>query len=333
MQEDITKLTAEVTRVTDEKIDLIDSITRQTNLLALNARIEAAHAGDEGKAFAVVAQEMGSVSHQIMHVSQELKEAIAANISVMKDIIDRFRGARAADLALNIIEIIDRNLYERSCDVRWWATDSAVVRAAENSDADACAYASSRLATILKAYTVYLDIWIVDANGRVLANGKPEQYPVRGANVSAAPWFRDAMNTATGDDFAVADIARNDRLNDAAVASYATAIREGGKADGRIVGVIGIFFDWAPQAHTVVNGVGLEEDEKAHARVLVLDADLHVIAASNGVGLLTESYPLEREAGTRGFYQKDGKLIAYSLTPGYETYRGLGWYGVIETRL
>ena len=31
------------------------------------------------------------------------------------------------DLALNAIEFIDRNLYERTCDVRWWATDSAVV--------------------------------------------------------------------------------------------------------------------------------------------------------------------------------------------------------------
>jgi hypothetical protein len=25
-----------------------------------------------------------------------------------------------------------------------------------------------------------------------------------------------------------------------------------------------------------------------------------------------------------------GRLIAFHLTPGYETYRGLGWYGVIE---
>ena len=28
------------------------------------------------------------------------------------------------NLALNAIELIDRNLYERTCDVRWWATDS-----------------------------------------------------------------------------------------------------------------------------------------------------------------------------------------------------------------
>lgn len=37
------------------------------------------------------------------------------------------------DLALNVVDLIDRNLYERSCDVRWWATDSAVVQALESA--------------------------------------------------------------------------------------------------------------------------------------------------------------------------------------------------------
>ena len=46
----------------------------------------------------------------------------------------RSRGERMVDLALNAVELIDRNLYERTCDVRWWATDSAVVACvAENN--------------------------------------------------------------------------------------------------------------------------------------------------------------------------------------------------------
>jgi hypothetical protein len=333
MQEDIIKMTGEVARVTDEKIGLIDDITRQTSLLALNARIEAAHAGEEGNAFAVVAQEMVGVARDIGKVSKELKTAIAANISVVTELVAKFQGVRSADLALNIIEIIDRNLYERSCDVRWWATDSAVVDAAENPGEKNCAYASSRLATILKAYTVYLDIWIADARGRVIASGKPEQYPAAAnCDVSREKWFLDAMRTASGDDFAVADIAVNQALGGAAVATYATAIRRGGETDGEIVGVLGIFFDWAPQANTVVTGVGLSAEEKTVSRVMILDAASRVIAASDGRGILAETYPLDVSGGERGFYHKDGKTVAYSLTPGYETYRGLGWYGVIESR-
>ena len=31
-----------------------------------------------------------------------------------------------------------------------------------------------------------------------------------------------------------------------------------------------------------------------------------------------------------GFYQdRSGTMVAFHATPGYETYRGLGWYGVI----
>jgi len=331
MQDDIIKLTAEVARVTDEKIELIDSITRQTHLLSLNARIEAARAGSSGNAFAVVASEMSGVAKDIGSASQQLRTAIAANIAVMGEIVGRFRGVRCQDLALNIIEIIDRNLYERSCDVRWWATDSAVVEAAEDPTEQRCRYASLRLATILRSYTVYLDIWITDAHGRVVATGKPDKYNVVGRDVSQTPWFRDAMRTASGDDFAVSDIAANGGLGGAAVASYATAIRRGGDSNGSVVGALGIFFDWAPQAKTVVTGVGLSEEEKRQSRVLIVDGTGRVIAASDEVGLLSETYPLDHSAGPRGHYHKNGKLVAYALTPGYETYKGLGWYGVIET--
>lgn len=331
MQDDIIKLSSEVARVTEEKIGLIDAITRQTHLLSLNARIEAARAGSTGNAFAVVASEMGSVAKDIGVVSLELKNAIAANVAVMADMVARFRGMRCQDLALNIIEIIDRNLYERSCDVRWWATDSAVVEAAEDPTAERCRYAVSRLATILRSYTVYLDLWVADARGRVIANGQPDKYRVAGADVSGTSWFRDAMATRSGEDFAVADIAANPGLGDAAVATYATAIRERGDTNGRPIGVLGIFFDWAPQARTVVTGVGLADEEKAASRVLIVDAADRVIAASDGKGVLKEQYRLDRSGGNRGYYARDGRLVAYSLTPGYETYKGLGWYGVIET--
>ncbi|MDH8639244.1 chemotaxis protein, partial [Klebsiella pneumoniae] len=73
----------------------------------------------------------------------------------------------------NAIEIIDRNLYERTCDVRWWATDSAVVDCAANVTPQSAAYASKRLGVILNAYTVYLDLWLCDLHGKVLANGRP----------------------------------------------------------------------------------------------------------------------------------------------------------------
>jgi hypothetical protein len=337
MQEDILKLAYEVSRVTEEKVELIDSVMRQTNLLAINARIEAARAGASGAAFSVVAQEMGQVAIDISRISKELRGAVGANIDKLEragaEMMTQFRGARFTDLAHNAVEIIDRNLYERSCDVRWWATDSAVVDVLERPGAQSVAYAAERLATILRSYTVYLDLWVADAQGKVVASGRPHAYPgVKGLDVSDTDWFRKAMRTATGEAFAVADIETNRALGGAAVATYATAIRQGATNEGQPIGVLGIFFDWRPQAEAVVTGVSLSEEERRTTRVMLLDARHRVIAASDGKGLLQEIYPLDTAGQGRGHYAANGVLTAFALTPGYETYQGLGWYGVIESR-
>ena len=84
------------------------------------------------------------------------------------------RGERMVDLSLNAIELIDRNLYERTCDVRWWATDSAVIDCATAPTAASAKYASERLGVSLGAYTVYLDLWLCDLDGKVIANGRAE---------------------------------------------------------------------------------------------------------------------------------------------------------------
>jgi hypothetical protein len=55
-----------------------------------------------------------------------------------------------------------------------------------------------------------------------------------------------------------------------------------------------------------------------------------VIAASDGRGLLAEHVTLKLDGRRSGYYHDaSGSLVAFHATPGYETYKGLGWYGVI----
>jgi hypothetical protein len=316
------------------KVKAIHAITSQTRILALNATIEAARAGEAGKGFAVVAGEVKAVAGEVARIAGdmdgELRDAFDALKALGARMAEDMRGQRLVDLALNAIEIIDRNLYERTCDVRWWATDSSVVGAAEDPGPGRIEEVSRRLGVILSAYTVYLDLWLCDTAGRVIANGRPERYAVRGLDVSGEAWFRDAMATASGDDFAVADVARCPGLGHAAVATYAAAVREGGRVDGRPAGVLGIHFDWGPQAEAVVRGVRLMPDEAARSRALLVDTAGRVLAASDGQGLLTERIDLPRGGGGAGFHRDAaGRTVAYHRTPGYETYRGLGWSGVL----
>lgn len=334
MPERIVALSREVSTVATAKIDEIRRITWKTKLLALNAAIEASRAGEAGAGFAVVADEVKAVSSNVDALAEQLHNDLDDRINRLntlgRTLISSIRGSRLADLALNAIDIVDRNLYERSCDVRWWATDSAVVDCATRPEAAACEYASRRLGVILDSYTVYLDLWIVDSRGRVLASGRPNQYKgVQGQDVSSEDWFRRALATQDGSEFVACDITRNEALGGSGVATFATAIREDGRNTGAPLGVLGIFFDWDKQGQAVVDGVRLAEDERSRTRCLIVDAQHRILAASDGDGIFTK-FPLRTEGKRIGSYgDSGGNLIGFALTPGYETYEGLGWSGVV----
>ncbi len=336
MPERVVALSERVAQTANEKVNSIQAVTQRTKLLAINALIEAAHSGAQGKGFAVVAQEVALVSDEIKELSESLTKELAPQLRELTELgqglVQQVRGGRLADLSLNMIDIIDRNLYERSCDVRWWATDSAVVDCCANPTPEARDYASQRLGVILDSYTVYLDLWIADANGVVLASGRPDRYrAAAGTDVSGESWFRQAIETKDGGEFSVADVTRVRQLENAAVATYATAVREGGRQDGKVLGALGIFFDWSPQAQAVVDGVRLTDDERSRSRCLLIDSDSRILASSDHEGVLSERYPLDTSQGAMGYYtSSEGKMVGYALTPGYETYAGLGWYGVIE---
>lgn len=314
-------------------LSAIREINSSVKMLSLNARIEAARAGDAGKGFAVVSEEMKRLSDDIQTTAAKLEDEISRTENEMAEAAVNAQGARLSDLAFNAIEILDRNLYERTADVRWWATESAFVDACTDPEnREKSQIAMKRMDIILSNYTIYKDLVLIDLNGCIIANGRPGQYAVIGRDVSGNPWFRGAAATSNGLEYHVQDFGACDLTGDNVVI-YSAAVRESGLTDARVIGVLTVIFDWK-QAEYIVNNVRLSESEKTGSRVVLFNRRGNVIAASNRKGTqagdLSGITGIKRALnGEKGFTIETigGKrtLVAYACTPGYETYRGLGW--------
>lgn len=321
----------------------ISDLNRATHILSMNARIEAARAGDAGAGFGVVAEELTRLSADMSRATNGIATSSRQTGTEITELIDqlsnRVRDSRLCALALTNIDIIDRNLYERSCDVRWWATDSAIWQCAADPTGEARAYASQRLGQILDSYTVYFDLVLADLNGRVVANGRPKKFNTVGQNVADAEWFKSALATADGSHYGFQSLEASALAGRERALVYSCTVREQGVIHGKTLGVLGIVFAWDALGQTVVRQTPLSEQEWQQTRVCIVD-DSGLMLADSEERVLMDRIAFEgmKELFGQRYTSVTGRLvgqevcIAHAASPGFETYR-TGWHSLLIRRI
>ena len=337
--EHIAQLTQQLSTLLNETVEHIAGLNREARILALNAEIESARAGDAGVAFGVVAKAMSQLSEKTGDSAKELARGSRGLIREMQQVTDvlqtKMRGERLSDLALTNIDLVDRNLYERSCDVRWWATDGSVVAALASPTEENRRFASQRLGVILNAYTVYFDLVLCDLTGKVVANGRPAQHAVTGMMQDQASWFQAAMKTRSGDEFGFQAVHRSPLVNHQRSLVYSCGVRAGGESQGALLGVLGIVFNWDALGQAILDRMPLSAHEKQRAIACFVDAEGNVLA-DFPAGSLRDTFDNALFHGLRqgqkgyGVHHFGGReyCAGFAMSPGFETY-ATGWSSLV----
>lgn len=319
-------------------VDRMQEINRGIHLLSMNARLEAARAGTAGAGFGVVGQELTRMSENMREAATGLirdSQARGADLdAVLRVLNEDVVANRLCDLAYSAIDIIDRNLYERSCDVRWWATEPAVGNCLREGTAESVRHASQRLGQILDSYTVYADLVIADAQGRVIANGRPARYRSTGRPVDGTEWFRTAMATRSGTEFGFQSVHASELVDGQGILAYSCAVRDPQAPRNAPLGVLGILFKWQALGQTVVEQIPLSEAERRRTRACLVDERGRILADTRpgGSGVIDFPERCVMFRGKRGVLSTrvDGRpvRVCHAASPGFETYR-TGWHALL----
>jgi hypothetical protein len=317
---------ADLERVTDnikQRVKSINTINNETNMLAVNAAIQAGVAGAEGESFSVIASEIGQLARQ----SENFVSKINSLTEKLGQSVRNTVFMRLGEAAFDTIDKIDRNLFERYCDVQAFAAfDEFRTFLNDKAGSDGIQDLLRRLHQI---YEVYHDIYLLNLDGTIV--GAAIHRELLGQSQRDRDWFRECVNG----NLVVTDLYRSNSINDYTV-TFAAPIHD---ANNNIIGVLTTRFNC-----NVIYDIMKATIVGKGSQVLLVNTKGTVIGSPNKEGILVESFATSRafrslEQKSHGYIidkmHNDGPncAVGFSKTRGYLNYKGKGWAILIVREL
>lgn len=303
-------------------IQSIRQIAQHTNLLSLNSAIEAARAGEAGRGFSVVADEIKKLATSSLASTKESTKIIENIQSKANEVM----AVRTADVAYDTIDKIDRNLFERNCDAQAWAGFDKVKNCFSSTASDRTSVANELLKKLVDIYEVYLDLYVLDLEGTIVAAGVHRQ--LIGQNMAAKSWFKDAKatNTISVSDLYFSTFAKTHTI------AYTCPIRSD---EDHLLGYFSTRFNWN-FIYDIIDSARISKN----GDLLIINNEGYVIACRSRKGILIDNFKhltaaqLAIQGETYGYlFEKDLlgiKIYGYAHTRGYNAYKGKNWSALVS---
>jgi chemotaxis signal transduction protein len=305
-----------------------DSIQRELNRTVWNGNVRLVSSLDSGSDFTKV------LLREIGNAGRRTQETFERSISQLQETVVSTILDDAQLLASLAVDVLDRNLYERANDCRWWALNGALSRHLSGQVAASDRDASEILRHINSLYTVYHDIVLFDATGRIVAVSNASHASKVGRTINE-PWVTATLELRDSQQFAVSAFAPCDLYDGRHTLVYGAAVRNESR---RAVGGIGIVFDSSPQFKAMLRDAlpRTESGDIVSGCIgLFVDSRFGVVAATSEfepgdtIDLPRDLLDAQTSAGHTVCIKGVHYAIGIRRTSGYREYTGMGVFSLI----
>lgn len=276
-------------------------------------------------------------------IGAEIRYVFSESIKHIHQIAHETMSEKLLSASTVSLDVMDRNLYERANDCRWWALNKTFKDCLSLKAGDRGSLISevqSILEYINSLYTVYTVLFIYDKNGQVVALSKSNMSHLLDTNISNLPEVQRCLKMTGSQEYSVSDFVKSDFYNGEETYIYHAAVYNSDDS-GEIVGGVGVVFDSTPEFKAILEDFLPKESDGSivegafaffiNDKDFVISATVNVLGIQSGISLSeTKLDPLLLKNDEEGGYEVEvdgvNYLVGEASSKGYREYKNTDGY-------